>query len=150
MARTGLFDVSGNECRPPLARRALRIDKLTEGWLGSQGWPGVHLVFFTSPQPPGDLARKDDVTGRGFFFKVMGYEPAQGGMAVAPFLVLADLQEVPPADNSTFQALLYFAGGTFLVLLIVIGVMLVRDRRRSSALQAELLLRKRARRAQRA
>ena len=126
----------------------LRIERLTEGWIGNEKWfgPANGVIRYVSPFAFPAIDRKDEVLAQGFFLKHLAYEPSKGGVAIAPFFVLSSIEEHTPVVDKTWQRLLI--GFTVAVLLLagVIWTMLLRDRRRSAQLQEELLARRRARR----
>ncbi|HVS17154.1 MAG TPA: hypothetical protein VMT18_01045 [Planctomycetota bacterium] len=127
----------------------LRIERLTEGWLGSESWFSAvqGLVKFVSPRLDLGLRRHDNVTARAFFLKHHAYETAEKGISVAPLLVLVDAQPWGEPDNSAWRAVLLGFGGLVVLLAGLLVVMLRRDQGKSAQLQAELNARRRARRA---
>jgi len=126
----------------------LRLERLTEGWIGNEKWfgPTNGVIRYVSPVLFEDVHRKDEVVANGFFLKHLAYEPRDGGVAIAPFFVLHSMQVHTPVVDKTWQRILL--GFTVGVILLgaLIYVMLLRDRRRSAQLQEELLARRRARR----
>lgn len=127
----------------------LRLERMTEGWLGSEDWLGSvqGLVKFVSPELELGIRRKQHITARGFFFKHLAYETAEAGISVAPFLVLYDVETFVPPDNSTWRTVLMTFGGLLVFLVGLLVFLLRRDQSRSQELQAELTARRRARRA---
>lgn len=138
-----------------------RIAYLTEGWLGAWDWAKVSngVVRFVSPQEipiiPGDdgapgrkLGQTDEIVARGFYFRKFAYEPAKGGIEVAPLVVLQSFEPYTPPKDTTWPVILAVVGTSFALIVIALFVILVRDRKKAEALQAELLRRRRARRAQ--
>lgn len=127
----------------------LRLERLSEGWLGNEYWFGSvqGLVKFASPRLGLGIRRGDHITARGFFLKHLAYETAEAGIGVAPFLVLYDVEPYVPPDDSTWRTLLLSFGGMMVFLVGLLIFMLRRDQSRSTELQAELTERRRARRA---
>lgn len=128
-----------------------RMDRYSEGWLGtwewSRGpWP---LIRVQSPVLDHGLNRKGRAVGRGFFLKAHAYEPRDGGVSVAPFLVLQSVHAAPaaPADF-TIRNVTVAVAGSLLLAGGIVGWMLLQDRRKSRALHEELVRRRRARRGQ--
>ncbi len=129
-----------------------RIDALTEGWLGNWTWKGPTLVArFQSPAAFGrDIHRRDVATARGFFLKNLAYEAKDGSLGLAPFFVVHSAEIVPPAEKSdALRTVTLIVSASLLGLGGLVAALLVRDRRRSRELQADLVRRRRARREQR-
>ena len=129
-----------------------RLEKMTEGWLGNWLWKGPAVVArFRSPARFGDeINRRDVATARGFFLKNLAYEARDGSMSIAPFFVLHSAEIVPPAEkNDLLRAVTMTVAAGLLGLGGLVAFLLVRDRRRSRELQADLVRRRRARREQR-
>lgn len=126
-----------------------RLATVTDGWIGNSTWTGeTGVIQFFYPGAAGELRRKHLVTGRGFFLKNMAYEPDGGGMRIAPVFVLAELERfIPPKDLTIDQLLVGVSAGT-IGLILFFTYLVMRDNRRSSALQEKLVARRRARRAQ--
>ena len=127
----------------------LRLERLNEGWLGSEAWFGSvqGLVKFVSPHLDLGLRRGDEVTARGYFLKLQAYETAEKGIGVAPLIVLVGSDPWAAPDDSAWRTMLVGFGGLIVLLTGLLVVMLRRDQGKSAQLQAELLARRRARRA---
>jgi len=127
----------------------LRLERITEGWLGSWEWLKVRhpVIRFFAPFDWRSVRLKDEVTARGFFLKNQSYVDAEGNARVAPLFVLSSIQVLPPADKSAWLTMLIGIGASFVAFAALIAFLLVRDRRRSAELQDELLRRRRERRA---
>jgi preprotein translocase subunit YajC len=126
----------------------LRIERLTEGWIGNEQWfgPANGVIRYVSPFVRPDIRRKDEVLARGFFLKNLAYEPSKGGVAIAPFFVMQTLETYTPVEDTAWRKILMGFTGFLVLLGVLIFVLLRRDRRRSAELQEELLARRRARR----
>jgi hypothetical protein len=123
-----------------------RIDAVTTGWIGSWEWTNAAgVIHYTMPFAQPELQRAKSITGRGFFFRDERYE-AKSGLRVAPLLVMASIETFTPPEPVNLNWLLYGLGGLTIGLVLVIWVLLMRDRRRSHALREELVRRRRARR----
>jgi hypothetical protein len=127
----------------------LRLERLTEGWLGSWEWLKARhpVIRFFAPFDWRSVRLKNEVTARGFFLKNQSYVDAEGNPRVAPLFVLSSIQVLPPADKSAWLTILIAIGVSFVAFAALIAFLLVRDRRRSAELQDELLRRRRERRA---
>ncbi len=121
-----------------------RLSAFTEGWIGNAGWQ--YVVHFKCPDEHRELALADYVVARGFFLKDFAYEAADGGLRVAPVLVLADLEEVVPREDPLLRKMVWVASGVALALIAVFVALVRRDRVRSKRLAQDLLQRKRRRR----
>jgi len=126
----------------------LRLERMSEGWLGNEAWFGSvqGLVKFVSPALDLGVRRHDQVTARGFFLKRLAYETAEAGIGVAPFVVLHRIEPWHEPESTTWRTLLMSFGGLMLFLCGLLVFLLRRDQRRSTELQAELSARRRARR----
>lgn len=124
-----------------------RIEKVADGWIGSQMWKASNgLIHFRAPFPIEGLGRNDLITGRAFFFINEKYVPQKGGLSVASFFVLQDIQRhIPPPDNFVRNVTIAICG---LVLLLAgtFWFALLRDSRRAKELRKELVRRRRERR----
>jgi hypothetical protein len=127
----------------------LRLERITEGWLGSWEWLKARhpVIRFFAPFDWRSVRLKNEVTARGFFLKNQSYVDAEGNPRVAPLFVLSSIQVLPPADKSAWLTILIAIGVSFVAFAALIAFLLVRDRRRSAELQDELLRRRRERRA---
>jgi len=125
-----------------------RLKRVGQGWIGNFNWVGPAPVFrFQTPHPIGDLRIKDFVTAEGFFLMNFKYEAAKGDIRVAPFFVLHSIERfIPPEDNFT-QIALWTLGGLVVFMAVLFWVLLMRDKRKASALREELVRRRRERRA---
>jgi len=121
-----------------------RIGQISEGWIGNTMWKNV--VSFSAPFPT-DLPNGALIQANAFFFKNHAYEPKEGGLRVAPRLVLASIEEYVPAEDNSLKYVLAFVVLGSLLLIVTLPLLLLRDRKRSERLQADLVRRRRARRA---
>ncbi len=126
---------------------AARMEEVTEGWIGNWNWTGEAKVLrFVMPGARRDLAEGDLVQGRGFFLKNHAYEPRDGGLRLASYVVIDDLEEFVPPDDRSIQQL------WAVVIAMVVGLggllffLVVRDRKRSNRIQETLAQRRRDRR----
>ena len=128
----------------------LRLATMTEGWLGNWSWirHGTGLVRFVAPFTNQDLHRKDIAEARGFFLKQSAYEMRDGNIGVVPLFVLASIEGYTPREDNTWTIVLAVVGGSLAVFGVLVGLALLRDRRKARALRNELVRRRRARRAQ--
>ena len=70
--------------------------------------------------------------------------------ALAPMFVLADIERFVPAEDTRVTTIFAIVVGGTLALLGLLAVLLVRDKRKSAELQADLVRRRRERRARQA
>lgn len=126
----------------------LRLERTAEAWLGSWEWARTTtgVVRVVLPFVNETVAKGDDVRARGFFLKNYAYEAA-GGVAIAPFFVVTSMEVLPPPDKGQWNKLFGVIALSFVALVGFFAYMLVRDRRKSTELQEELVRRRRARRA---
>jgi len=125
-----------------------RVARLAEGWAGNWEW-AKHtggVVRFVAPFERGALRRGDAFTARGFFLKNLAYEPAQGGMAMAPFFVLHSIEGFTPVENNTWTVIFGIMAGSLVVMACLFYAGVMRDRKKARQLQDELRRRRRARR----
>ena len=121
-----------------------RIERYTQGWLGNWSWPNV--ARFRYPHAVTNVRLSVFAYGHGFFLHNFAYESKGRGLRVAPMIVLADMTRFENKTDPIFQKLGMVFGGLMVGLVGLFGFLLVRDRKRSSALQKELARRRRARR----
>ncbi len=121
-----------------------RVERYTQGWLGNWNWPNV--VRFRYPHAVSNIRLRDYVYGKGFFLHDFAYESKGRGLRVAPLIVLTDMTRFETTADPIFNRLGMIFGALVIGLGGLFTFLLVRDRRRSSALRAELSRRKRARR----
>lgn len=123
-----------------------RIDEYTEGWIGNTTWSEV--IQFKMPGVPGPEVREGGyATGRGYFLKSLAYEPRDGGLHIAPYVVLTSLDAHIPRESRAVSMLMWGFGGGTVLLGGLFFALLTRDKKRSEQLQLELLRRRKARRA---
>jgi hypothetical protein len=124
-----------------------RLDRVTEGWIGNTTWANqAGVIKFLYPGEFPKLEVGSLVQGRGFFVKNHNYEPRDGGVRQAPYFVLADLEIFVPPENNLAKHLMWGVAGLALLLLMVFPVLLLRDKKKSEALQRDLVRRKQERR----
>ncbi len=126
------------------------VDELTEGWVGNTTWSnqaGVAYFIYAGARP--DLIDREKarlIEGRGFFVKNHNYESKDKGTRTAPFFVFTELSSFTPANDRTIEEFLMWVLGAAVLLLIAFPFLLMRDRKRSEALQQDLVRRKQERR----
>jgi len=129
----------------------LRLEKLTTGWIGNMVWKGKvpviqYIAPFDKPELQDFTGSAKLVDGRGFFLKNVFYERKDGAPGRVPLFVMQAIDVFTPvADGRTLMFMWGLLGGT-LLLAGCFWLLLVRDKRSSRALQAELVRRRRARR----
>ncbi len=134
--------------RQSIPENPARLGQITTGWIGNTTWAaGNGLIRFDTAVAPLDLVDGDYVTARGFFVRNQMYEPAKGGVAIAPYFVLAELDRFVPTKDPFIGYLFIFVAAMTLGLLVLFFVLLTRDRKKSEALQRKLVERRRARQA---
>ena len=84
---------------------------------------------------------------RGFFFKNLAYEPREGGLRVAPRLVLVSLDEYTPGENNAMRYLFIAVSVGTALLVGAIFLLTARDRRSSERMRQDMIRRRRSRRA---
>ncbi len=126
----------------------LRIERLTEGWLGLQTWigPTNGVVYFSTPAAPNGIKRGDLVVANAFFYKHYAYETDRGALAIAPLLVVSSIQPSLPPDQSAWRMMLVVFGSSLVGLVALLLFLSRRDRMRSERLDADLIKRRRSRR----
>ena len=124
-----------------------RMDKVTEGWIGSWTWTGEAKVLrFAMPGDQHGIVEGDEITGSGVFLKNVAYEPGKGGMRVSTMVVLDSLEKFDrPVDRSMDTMWAFVMGGTGLMVALLV-YLVTRDRKRATELQDKLVARRRARR----
>jgi len=134
-----------------IAENPARLETVTEGWIGNQLWSsGNGVIKFVGPFGNPGLQRPNLVTARGFFFRNHLYSPRDGGAALAPLFVLVDIEPFQAAADTRIPVIL---AGVFFGTIALIGLLvflLMRDKKKSQALQEDLVRRKRERRARQA
>ena len=124
-----------------------RMDQVTTGWIGNWTWSNqAGVIKFIMPKVRPDLSEAELVTARGFFLKVFSYEPRDGGIRQAPYFVLTEIEPFIPEKSETAQYLMWTILVITLLLLALFPVLLFRDKRKSEALQRDLVRRKQERR----
>ena len=129
----------------------LRLDKITTGWVGNMTWKGnataIHWIA-----PFDDIALMDFegdarlITGRGYFLKNWLYEKASGDPGRVPFFVMDSIEVyTPEPDRSAIVMMWGVLGGT-IALCGLVFFLLRQDRRKTAALHAEMVRRRRQRR----
>jgi hypothetical protein len=121
-----------------------RIEYFTQGWFGNWNWPNV--VRFKAPVEDYELDLRDYAFGNGFFLHNFAYESAGRGLRVAPLIVMTELTRFENKEDPIWRTLALTFGGVATGLMLLFGFLLVRDKRRSIALQSELVRRRRLRR----
>jgi len=125
----------------------LRLDAITEGWIGNMTWTNsAGVIKFVMPGDRSELRQAERVMGGGFFLKNFAYEPKNGGLRVAPYFVVAELEQHIGVYDPTIDYVLYGVLVLTLGLVVLFPVLLLRDKRRSAALQRELVRRRQERR----
>ena len=124
-----------------------RLDRVGQGWIGNFQWLGpAPVIRFQTPFPLEGLAFKDLVTANGFFLMNFKYEAQKGDIRVAPFFVLSSIERYIPAQNNFTTIALWTVVGIVLMLAALFWLLLMRDKRKASALREELVRRRRERR----
>lgn len=128
----------------------VRVASLAEGWIGNWDWmkTGSGVLRFVGTFDASQLSRNDIVEARGFFLKQSAYEMRDGGIGIAPILVLHSMEGFTPQEDNSWTIILALIGGSLLVFAAIVGLALLRDRKKARSLQAELRRRRQARRAQ--
>ncbi len=121
-----------------------RIEYYTEGWIGNVAWNNV--VYFQAPLEDREARLTNFATAQGFFLKNYAYESLSEGIRVAPVFVLHSLKVHEVDADPLFALVAYTLGGLTVVSALFFCFLLLRDRKKSAALQEKLLQRKRARR----
>ena len=124
-----------------------RLDKVTEGWIGSWTWTGEAKVLrFAMPGDQHGIREGDEITGSGVFLKNYAYEPGKGGMRVSSMVVLDSLEKFDrPVDHSMDNMWTFVMVGTGSMIALLV-YLVTRDRKRATELQDKLVARRRARR----
>lgn len=115
---------------------------LSEGWIGNTTWKNV--VSFSAPFET-ELNRGDLVSARAFFFKNLAYEPREGGLRVAPRLVLVSLDEYVEPESPLMRYLFVGASAGTVLLVGAISLLIARDRRSSERMRQDMIRRRRER-----
>ena len=124
-----------------------RLDQVTTGWIGNWTWTNqAGVIKFIMPEARPELSDAELVTAKGFFLKVFSYEPRDGGIRQAPYFVLTEIEPFIPEKSETAQYLMWTILVITLLLLALFPVLLFRDKRKSEALQRDLVRRKQERR----
>lgn len=125
----------------------LRLDQVTLGWLGNTTWVNqAGVIKFILPGGHSELESAKLVVGRGFFLKNHNYQPRDGGVRQAPYFVMTSVEEFIPVESTVARDILLAVAGLALVLLIIFPLLLLRDKRKSEALQRDLVRRRQERR----
>jgi hypothetical protein len=125
----------------------LRLDEVTTGWIGNMMWTNqAGVVRFILPEPHPELEGAPLVSGHGFFLKNHGYEPKNGGIHLAPYFVMTSLEEFIPTESTLTRDVMIGVASLALLLFILFPILLMRDRRKSEALQRDLVRRRQERR----
>jgi len=127
-----------------------RIDEITEGWIGNTSWTNqAGVIYFVLPEYRPDLTDMDDarlLSGKGFFVKNHNYESMGHGTRTAPFFVLTELETYTPKPSFLAQNIMWGMVGITLLLVGLFPFLLMRDRKKSAALQQDLARRRQERR----
>lgn len=124
-----------------------RLDQITTGWIGNWTWSNqAGVIKFVMPAFRPDLQDAELVEARGFFLKNFNYEPRDGGTRQAPYFVLTDITEFVPERSFLAENLMYVVVGITLFLIALFPLLLLRDKKKSEALQRDLVRRKQERR----
>lgn len=124
-----------------------RMELVTEGWIGNTTWTAQSgLIKYVLPRAASELETANFVRGRGFFLKNLAYVPRDGGMNVVPLFVMSSLEPFVPTPDNSVDTVTYAVLGITLALLVLIPLLLLRDRRKSAQLQRELVRRRQERR----
>lgn len=127
----------------------LRLERVTEGWVGNFMWKAVPAVKWTGPFVKEELSDRYGaarlLTARGFFLKNHYFTTGGGAPGRAPFFVVHDVQIFTPIVDRRPQMLLFGVAVGTLAMVALIWFLLRRDRRSSERLAAELIRRRRAR-----
>ncbi len=125
----------------------LRLDQVTTGWIANMTWVNqAKVIRFIMPGAHPELRDAKLVIGRGFFLKNHNYEPRDGGLRQSPYFVLTELEEFIPVENTVARDVLLAVAGFSVLLLIIFPILLLRDKRKSEALQRDLVRRRQERR----
>ncbi len=127
-----------------------RLDKVTTGWLGNWTWTNhAGVIKFIMPADRPDLTgmyEAELLHGKGFFLKNHNYESKDHGTRTAPYFVLTELEQFHPQENNLPEILMWGVLGLTLFLLALFPYLLMRDRKKSEALQRALVQRRQERR----
>lgn len=127
-----------------------RIDTITTGWIGSVLWTKEGSVMtYVMPGARDDLARYDRkqlLVGRGFFLKLMAYNPSKKERRLAPLFVMQSIEVYTPEENDNVATIFWFVGSLTIFLIVLIPLLVIRDRKQSERLHQELVRRKQERR----
>ncbi len=124
-----------------------RLDHVTTGWIGNWTWSNqAGVIKFIMPEYRPGFEDVELLTAKGFFLKSFNYEPLQGGTRQAPYFILTDLEEFIPQKNELAGNLMWVVVGITLLLVGLFPLLLFRDRKKSEALQRDLVRRKQERR----
>ena len=127
-----------------------RIDQITEGWIGNTTWTNqASVVYFVLPEYRPDLTDMNDarlLTGKGFFVKNHNYESKGHGTRTAPFFVMTELERFTPEPSNLAQNIMWGVLALTLLLVFLFPYLLMRDRKKSEALQQDLVRRRQERR----
>ena len=122
-----------------------RIERYTQGWIGNTTWKNV--IHFKAPEVDFDLHIKDHAFGRGFFMHLFAYDSARNELRSAPLFVLESIERFEPTPDPVYVQLGYVIAGAAAGLIGLFFWLLRRDKKKASALQAEMARRRRARQA---
>lgn len=122
-----------------------RLDTYSVVWIGNMTWKREPIVCVQLPggienYPPGQF-----VEGEVVFYMNIAYDTATE-RRVAPLFVAKSVDEFVPEVDITLHVLLLAAGLFFLGLIVLMWVLVRRDRKRSEELARQLVERRRARR----
>lgn len=127
-----------------------RVETVTTGWIGSILWTREGSVMtYVMPGAREDLAKRGSdqlLVGRGFFVKLMAYEPSRKERRLAPLFVMQSLEVFHPEKNENVETIFWFVGGLTILLIVLIPWLVIRDRKQSERLHRELVRRKQERR----
>ena len=127
-----------------------RLDTITTGWLGNWTWTNhAGVIKFVMPAHRPDLTNRKSaelLQGKGFFVKNHNYESKDHGTRTAPYFVLTELDIFTPKEDRLAEHIMWGVLGLTLFLLVLFPYLLMRDRKKSEALQRALVERRQARR----
>lgn len=127
-----------------------RLHAITTGWIANMTWTThTGLIQFVMPRAVEAVSQANFVTGRGYFLKKLAYEPKEGELALVPLFVMQSVEPFVPPTGGPVDDFMLIAVIVMVLLIGLFPILLVRDRRRSAALQRELVRRRQERRSRR-
>jgi hypothetical protein len=122
-----------------------RLERYTLGWIGNVTWRSV--IQFRTPVLRPELVIGDLVYGNGFFLHDFSYESSERGLRVAPVFVLHSFARHVPEESKVLTRIPWVMAGIGLFLGVLFVFLTRRDKQRSAEFQAEIVRRRRKRRA---